>query len=240
MHFALAAVVRALLTFLALALLVASASAQQHVRSMALPVTGTTFVSPPESTEARAMDEMLRGTGGRERRWTHQPTLVVITSVLEFAGVLREDYTALDEGLQPTDAQELAADLTAGLGMLTGGRFLAFDGVWYEDAAPGSRVDVMREGQIVVARFRGVREALDGVGFGGRTTLPDGTITSGIVMLDSEYDRADRMRRLLRIHELGHALGYNHVESLQSIMNPTLGSGLTDFDKRVALIAFRQ
>lgn len=231
---------RVLLTILAVALLVASASAQQHVRSMALPVPATTVAAPPESTEARAMDEMLRGAGGRARRWTHQPSLVVITREMQFEGLLQDDYAALSDTLSATDAQELAADLTAGLGMLTGGRFLAFDGIYYEDAAPGSRVNVMRAGQIVVGRFRGVRKALDGVGFGGRTTLPDGTITSGIVMLDTEYDRSDRMRRLLRIHELGHALGYNHVESRASIMNPTLGSGLTEFDRRVALIAFRE
>ena len=58
-------------------------------------------------------------------------------------------------------------------------------------------------------------------------------------MLDSEYDRTGgAMRRLLRIHELGHALGFNHVTSRPSVMNPTLGSEPTDLDKRVALIAF--
>jgi predicted Zn-dependent protease len=48
------------------------------------------------------------------------------------------------------------------------------------------------------------------------------------------------MRRLLRIHELGHALGYNHVKSRRSIMNPTLGSEPTDFDRRAAMVAFRR
>lgn len=224
---------------LAVSLLVASASAGQHGGSSRLQAM-VHLDTAHDSADTRAIDEMLRGPSGRERRWTRQPSLVVITTVLEFDGLLEPDYAAAAEPLPAADAQELAADLTAGLDMLTGGRFVAFDGIEYESAEPGARIPVMRPGQIVVARFRGMHEALKGVGFGGRTTLPDGTITSGIVMLDSEYDQTDHLRRLLRIHELGHALGYNHVESQRSIMNPTLGSDLTEFDKRVALIAFRQ
>ena len=36
---------------------------------------------------------------------------------------------------------------------------------------------------------------------------------------------------MIRTHELGHALGYNHVESRPSIMNPRAGGGFTDFDR---------
>lgn len=40
---------------------------------------------------------------------------------------------------------------------------------------------------------------------------PDGSVTGGAVFLDHTFDREDSRRRLLRIHELGHALGYRHV-----------------------------
>ena len=56
--------------------------------------------------------------------------------------------------------------------------------------------------------------------------------------LDRDFDRDDNRRRLLRIHELGHALGYQHVESRSSIMNPSIGPEPTEFDRAGAVIAF--
>jgi hypothetical protein len=58
-------------------------------------------------------------------------------------------------------------------------------------------------------------------------------------MLDDDFDRTSDRRRLLRTHELGHALGYNHVKSRASIMNPGIGSEPNAFDHQAALIAFR-
>jgi hypothetical protein len=45
---------------------------------------------------------------------------------------------------------------------------------------------------------------------------------------------------LLRIHELGHALGYQHVTSRTSIMNPALGPEPSQFDREGAIIAFQR
>jgi hypothetical protein len=45
---------------------------------------------------------------------------------------------------------------------------------------------------------------------------------------------------LLRIHELGHALGYKHVTARPSIMNPSLGVDVTEFDRHGAAIAFQR
>jgi hypothetical protein len=44
----------------------------------------------------------------------------------------------------------------------------------------------------------------------------------------------------LRIHELGHALGYQHVQTTPSIMRPTIGPEPTDFDRAAALIAYQR
>jgi hypothetical protein len=75
------------------------------------------------------------------------------------------------------------------------------------------------------------------IGFGGRSTRGS-TIRAGSIMLDSEFDRVNETRRLLRMHELGHALGYNHVLSRVSIMNPKIGPEPTDFDRAAARLAF--
>jgi len=44
----------------------------------------------------------------------------------------------------------------------------------------------------------------------------------------------------LRIHELGHALGYQHVTARPSIMNASIGPEPTDFDRAGATIAFQR
>jgi len=191
-----------------------------------------------EPGDARAMDEMLRGSGGKERRWMQRPRLVVVTTVMAFADGARSVYPAVDAHLSDDEMRKLVDDLTAGLTLLSGRTFERFASVRFETPAPGTDVPVVRDGEIVVGRFRGVRALLKAVGYGGRTARADGTITSGTVMLDEEYDTADLQQNLLRMHELGHALGYNHVESQRSIMNATLGAQFTDFDRRVARVAF--
>jgi hypothetical protein len=70
--------------------------------------------------------------------------------------------------------------------------------------------------------------------------MPDGTVTAGAMFLDRDFDRNDSRRRLLRIHELGHALGYLHVTSRTSVMNPAIGPEPNDFDRAGAIIAFQR
>ena len=65
-------------------------------------------------------------------------------------------------------------------------------------------------------------------------------VTGGAVYLDQNFDRSNEARRLLRIHELGHALGYLHVTKRTSIMNPAIGSAPTEFDRNAAMIAFER
>jgi hypothetical protein len=208
-----------------------SVAADAHGLERVLPIL--------DEGDARAMNEMLRGTAGHERHWTQRPRLVVVTTVMAFAnGSHEQEFAAVDAEVPDEDARQLVDDLTAGLTLLSGRTFEHFASVRFEHPSAGTQVRVARAGEIVVGRFRGVRAALAAVGYGGRTSRADGTITSGTVMLDEDYDSRDRLRNLLRMHELGHALGYNHVESQRSIMNPTLGVEPTDFDRKVARLAF--
>ena len=101
----------------------------------------------------------------------------------------------------------------------------------------GSIVKAVRPGQIVVARYKGVRAKTGNIGYGGRLTH-GANIVGAAVMLDSQFDTKSNQRHLLRTHELGHALGYNHVESRSSIMNARVGSEITDFDRAAIRVAF--
>ncbi len=42
------------------------------------------------------------------------------------------------------------------------------------------------------------------------------------------------------MHELGHALGYNHVTVRTSVMNPVISGEPTDFDRTGAKVAFER
>lgn len=185
-----------------------------------------------------ALNEMLRGRSG-VLRWFQVPELVILTSVMEYESGTRSQYHATSERLRDEDAEGLIADLTAALGLLTDNTFTEFAAVHLESVPPGTRTSVVRPGQIVVGRYRGVRDQLDTIGLGGRFGPGGGTISGGSIVLDSDFDRSSTMRHLLRTHELGHALGYNHVASLPSIMNPRIGPEPTDFDRRAAHLAFR-
>lgn len=232
--------VRTAFTAVAVACLLASAGAQEQTTFLAAdaPLDASAIVRSGD-TDARALEEMLIGRGGRHSRWTERPALVVVRTVLEFEGGQRKHYAATGRALTAAESEQMASELREGLRLLTGEAFTSFASVRYERAESGTKVSTDRPGVIVAGRFVGVRKALNAAGYGGRTVRADHSISSGTVILDDEYDRTDGRRRLLRIHELGHALGYNHVQSQKSIMNPTLGTEPTDFDRRVALIAFR-
>jgi hypothetical protein len=233
--------VRTALTLIAIVCLLATAGAQQETTTFLAadgPLDAEAIIRSGE-TDARALEEMLLGKGGRHSRWTERPALVVVRTVLAFEGTQRKHYSATAGQFGAAESEQLATELREGLRLLTGDTFTSFASVRFETVKPGTRVAVDRPGVIVAGRFAGVRKALKAAGYGGRSIRADHSISSGTVILDDEYDRVNDRRRLLRIHELGHALGYNHVQSQKSIMNPTLGTEPTDFDRRVALIAFR-
>ena len=101
--------------------------------------------------------------------------------------------------------------------------------------------NTLRTGAIVVGRYRGVQCLANTIGLGRwSTTGNTPEVTGGAIYLDQNYDRSNEARRLLRIHELGHALGYLHVTKHNSIMNPAIGSAPTEFDRNAAIIAFER
>ena len=186
------------------------------------------------------LDEMLIDAAGQRHQWPSTPRLLVLTSVMEYHTRESSQYSATAEQIGAEDARALVDDLTRALGVLTTGRFEQFATVEYETVPAGTSVTIVRPNTIVVGRFQGVRRLANTIGFGGRKARRDGEIMSAAVVLDSEFDHASSKRRLLRTHELGHALGFNHVKSRVSIMNPTIGSEMTDHDRQVSRFAFQR
>ena len=190
--------------------------------------------------ETKALDEMLRGTKGQFQRWAAAPELVVLASVMEYRSSETAEYRATAQELSDVETDALIADLTSALATLTDNTFRNFSAVTRESVAGGTLVRVTRPNRIVVGRFRDVQRQINTIGLGGRAARADGTITAAAILLDADFDRTNAARRLLRVHELGHALGYNHVESRTSIMNPRIGPEFTDFDRRAAALAFQK
>ena len=188
--------------------------------------------------DRKAVDEMLHGEYSTPLRWDRVPELVVLMPVMQYEQGRGTQYRATARQLTAAEADALVADLTSAISVLTDGVVQGFAAVHREHAMAGDVVNVMRPGKIVVARYDGVREQLSTIGFGGRSTRSD-LIRAGSIILDSEFDRTSTQRRLLRTHELGHALGYNHVHSRASIMNPKIGAEPNELDRAVARVAFQ-
>jgi hypothetical protein len=194
----------------------------------------------PNSFDMTAYDEMFRTTNGRLQRWITPPALVVLGSVMTYRNGGGDEYEATAEQLSDDEVSQMIAHLTEGLALLTGETYTSFASVTVERPAPGARVAVKRGARIVVGRYNGIVTLVNTIGYGQWEELPDGTVVGGSMFLDRDFDRDDSRRRRLRIHELGHALGYLHVKTRTSIMNPSIGPEPTDFDRTAARIAFQR
>jgi hypothetical protein len=194
----------------------------------------------PSTFDLTAFDEMFRFENARLQRWTSRPALVVVASTMALTSTSADSFQASGEQMSEDEVSQMVAQLTEGLGFLTGNAYASFQSVEIERPAAGDRVSVARMGQIVVGRYTGIVSLANTIGYGRWSTLSDGTVVGGATFLDRDFDKNDSRRRLLRIHELGHALGYQHVKSRTSIMNPAIGPEPTDFDRAGAIVAFQR
>jgi len=194
----------------------------------------------PSSLDLLAFDQMFRSTG-QLQRWTSAPRVVVQRRVLQFTNVNDTEYLATSQAMTDAEMTALLADLAFGLPQLTGNNFTGFAEEVRETAAVGARVPVSRSGYIVVARYEGLTAGTlpDGFWGYGRWRTSNGEVQSGIVMIDSGFDTSgSQFRRSLRVHELGHALGYNHVTARESVMNSNARIEPNAFDRDGSRFAF--
>jgi hypothetical protein len=218
---------------------VTSPGTVERVSWASLPGTSPIVSLMPAVLSVDAFDQMYRGSGAVLRRWATSPTLVIERSVLRFTSATDTSYVATAASVSPAEASELLADLLFALPRLTGDTFQGFAGVQTPLTAEGQTVSVPPAGTILVARYDGIRQATGFVGYGRWFWDATGTIRSGMVMLDLGYDTSTSPnRRPVRWHELGHALGYNHVTAVPSLMAPIAVSEPTSFDRDSARLAF--
>lgn len=194
----------------------------------------------PATFDLDAFNEMFRTTNARLQRWTERPSLVVLGSVMKYREVAGTEFDATAEQLTDEETAAMVAHLTEGLALLTGTTYTSFASVTIERPKAGEAVNVLRPRTIVVGRYAGVSVMTNTIGYGTWADQPDGSVVGGAMWLDRDFDRDSPQRRLLRIHELGHALGYRHVTARVSIMNPAIGPDPSDFDRAGASIAFQR
>jgi hypothetical protein len=207
---------------------------QTHLR---VPGPESTLSLMPASLDLAAFDQMFRASGSLVR-WVSAPAVVVERRVLQFTTVSDQSYTATPDLMTETEVDELVADLAWALPQLTA--FGGFAGEQRQTAAAGDRVAVSRQGTIVVARYAGLQAATGYWGY-GRWQTSNGEVRAGIIMLDSGFDTSGSpYRRSLRAHELGHALGYNHVTVRASVMNSSAVVEPNPVDRDGVKLAFQR
>ena len=192
----------------------------------------------PSGLDLTAFNQMYRHSGALTR-WVQAPRLVVQTRVLQFTTSNAGSYTATSESMTDAQAMDVASTLIAALPALTGGRFTAFASVIPESANPGASVSMMRTGDILVAHLKGLAGS-GAVGRGSWSTDDQSTVRGGYILLDRDYDISNGNRRSTRAHELGHALGYNHVTSRESVMNSPSTVEPNTWDRDSSRVAFQR
>lgn len=215
-----------------------SSAAVERQTALRLPGPDARLRLIPSSFDLAAFDEMFRSSGLLQR-WTAPPQLTIQTRVLNFTTTSATDSAAVDSAMTTAEADLLVGDLVWSLQQLSASTFTGFAGVQRETAAVGDNVHVTRVGQIVVARYEGLQTATGFWGFSRWATNGDGTVVGGVIMLDRAFETSNSpFRRSLRAHELGHALGYNHVTLRPSVMNPPARIEPNDFDLKAVKLAF--
>jgi hypothetical protein len=187
-----------------------------------VPGDAVTITTIPKTFELAAFDELCRSTEAKLMRWTTAPPLVVESRVLQFTSATDTQFTATSEAMSDAEASGLIADLTWALPQMTGSQFAGFASTpTRTTSAVGASVTMIVTGQITVGRFAGLAAATGSVGMSRWVYRTDGVVVGGIVMLDNDFDKsAVATVRAVRTHELGHALGYSHVNARDSVMNP--------------------
>ena len=220
--------------------IISSSSTVERQTGITVPGSATTLTLIPTEINLGAFDQMFRGDGALHR-WVSAPRLLIQRRELIYTGSGDSGYIAGRGLMSDDDVQGMVDDLTWALPQLTGGAFSDFAEVAEEAAREGDAVSVVRPDYIVVARFGGLTQATSYWGYTRWAWNGGGVVVAGVMMLDRDFEvSTSPFHRSLRAHELGHALGYNHVTARDSVMSSAARTEPNGFDRDGSTIAFRR
>jgi hypothetical protein len=209
----------------------------ERVTSVVTPGASIDVTLMPAAFNSQAFDEMFRGfAAGVLTRWVDPPGLVIERSLLDEW----DDSMATEAQLTDAEIGAAVSQMSAMLSELSGGVFQTFRSIEVVSTLPDMPLELKRSGAITMVHYTTPGVDSDGSRFcgrGGPSYNSTFIVSSGTIWLDRRW--AD-CNPTTAGHELGHALGYNHVTSARSIMNAPSAPMLTDFDHEAALVAFRR
>jgi hypothetical protein len=205
-----------------------------------LPANGLHVSMIPSTFDQAAFEEFApRATTTGLRRWTRDPSLVVLTNVVEYDGIAYDPLV--------TDRQVPDADFAC---MLDGvqraiapmsDQTMKFTKVDVTSQPAGSRFSIPStpEGTIVLVVAHGVLANGRAAAFAG---AQPNVLVRGVVWVSADnLPLCGTTASRVYPHELGHALGYQHVTLEPSVMSgiqPT--SALTPFDRDAIRIVYQR
>lgn len=206
-------------------------------------ISATAFELPPFNQMFRN-SPLADGTyvASGLQRWTSAPALRIVSNVVQF-NATGPTYTATSEALTPAEIQSITSDLVYGLPQLSGAVFQNFSGISTQSVIAGEAVTLLTEGRITFARCSGLRAARGSAGYGQWLFRPDDVVTGGMLCVDRDFELSGSIVALgVRLHELGHALGYQHVTVKDRVlMNPMISiNDVSAWDRDAARIAFQR
>jgi hypothetical protein len=211
----------------------------ERVTRIRVPGDSPTITLLPKSLDLTSFDQMVRGNDAVLHRWIGAPRLVIQRRALKFTNTSDSAYQATATLLSDADVNELVSNLTEALPQLTGDAFHAFAAQSIETAAEGEMVSVSRPGWIVVARYEGLAAATTFWGYTRWAWNGAGEMQAASMMLDRAHEAsAAPDRHALHAHELGHALGDNHVSARDSVMNVSGTVEINAVDREDARLSF--
>jgi hypothetical protein len=206
----------------------------------ALPASGLHVSMIPSTFDQAAFEEFApRSATTGLRRWTMNPSLLVLRNVVEYDGV---NYVPLVTDRQVSDADfNCMVDGVQRAIATMSDSTLTFKKVDVLSPLVGSRFSIpgTAEGTIVLTAARGVQANGRASAFAG--VQPD-VLVRGVVWITADnLSLCGSTAARVFPHELGHALGYQHVTLEPSVMSgidPT--SGLTPFDREALRIIYQR
>ena len=101
-------------------------AARLRLTTVDAPADGVRLSLIPNGFDLRAFDELARTANARLQRWTSQPSLVVLMSVMRYTSMGDTTSPATAERISDADADSMVADLSAALELLTAGTWSGF------------------------------------------------------------------------------------------------------------------